>query len=243
MRIPRIYCPEPLQTGATLALSDSAAKHIQRVLRLQTNNPVTLFDGNDSQAEAIITQSNKQGVQVRIESVSHVSLRSPLHINLLQGISRGERMDYTIQKSVELGVSSIQPVFTERTMVQLTDKRLDKRLLHWQGVIISACEQCGRNDLPQLLKPVSLPELLATNIPGIKLLLSLQATNTLSKPSPDQPVTLLIGPEGGLSETEQTMAMDAGFDGVRLGQRILRTETAAITAIATLQALWGDLLS
>jgi 16S rRNA (uracil1498-N3)-methyltransferase len=168
---------------------------------------------------------------------------SPLHVTLAQGVSRGERMDYTIQKAVELGVTRIVPLISERCEVRLEGERLTKRVQHWQAVAASACEQCGRNRVPPVLAPVPLNSWLAEPVHGLRLVLNPLAPATLTSLSTpdDRLITLLIGPEGGLSDAEVKRAQQSGFVGIRLGPRILRTETAAVTALSALQMLWGDL--
>ena len=242
VRITRIYVNEPICEGKELELSGSAAKHIVRVLRLKQDDTLIVFDGQDHQANARITSISEGKVNILPESVIRLSLSSPLHITLAQGISRGERMDLTIQKSVELGVAHIQPLFTERCMVQLSGQRLEKRMRHWQGIIINACEQCGRNDLPALSPPLKLDAYVEKFSDELGLLLSPHAMMTLqSVQSPPRNVTLLIGPEGGLSEAEHLLAQEKGFRSIKMGPRVLRTETAALASITSMQLLWGDL--
>lgn len=241
MRSPRIYHPQPLVGLSCVELEDAAARHVARVLRLGIGNPLTLFDGSGGEYPALITAVEKRRVEVELGAHSDHECESPLQVTLAQGISKGERMDYTIQKAVELGISRIVPISTERSVVALKGEREEKRLAHWQGVIVSACEQCGRNTLPQLLPVHSLPSWLDIPVEGNGLLLDHRAENSLSTLQLTSTMTLLIGPEGGLSEAEQERAIAAGYQGLRLGPRVLRTETAALTALAALQSRWGDL--
>lgn len=241
MRIPRIYHPEPLFAHSQVALDDNAARHVARVLRLGPGAELTLFDGNGGEYSATIYEQNKRQVIAKLGDLRKVDLESPLKITLAQGISRGDRMDYTIQKAVELGVSCIVPLSTERSVVNLKGERLEKKLAHWQGVIISACEQCGRNTLPELLPQRTLNEWLASKPAGQGLLLDHRAEASLGSLKISDELTLLIGPEGGLSGQERQHAIDSGYQGIRLGPRVLRTETAALTALAGLQSRWGDL--
>ncbi len=241
MRIPRIYHPEPLVAHSQIALDDNAARHVARVLRLGPGAELTLFDGNGGEYSATIHELNKRQVIVSLCDRRMIDLESPLRITLAQGISKGDRMDYTIQKAVELGVSRIVPLSTERSVVNLKGERLEKKLTHWQGVIISACEQCGRNTLPELLPQQTLNQWLANKPAGQGLLLDHRAENSLGSLQISGELTLLIGPEGGLSEQERQYAIDSGYQGIRLGPRVLRTETAALTALAGLQSRWGDL--
>jgi 16S rRNA (uracil1498-N3)-methyltransferase len=170
-----------------------------------------------------------------------VSRESPLAVVLAQGISSGERMDYTVQKSVELGVTVIQPLLTQRSVVRLTGERADKRVAHWQAVAAAACEQCGRNRVPEVLPVQSLTHWLGTLRGGVRYLLSPQAPNRLRELTrPADAITLLVGPEGGWDSTESAAAQTTGFAPLALGPRVLRTETAAVAALAAMQALWGD---
>jgi 16S rRNA (uracil1498-N3)-methyltransferase len=241
MRIPRIYHPSPLTTSSLVELSDVAANHVARVLRLPVGATLILFNGEGGEFEATINTLDKRHVTVDIGAFHDKEREPPLQLWLAQGISRGERMDYAIQKAVELGVSRIIPLFTEHCGVQLKGERLEKRVQHWQGVAISACEQCGRNRIPQILKPVTLTQWLATPGEGLRLVLDPGADFSLAGlPAPTGPVTLLIGPEGGLSDQEVVLAKAADYLGLRLGPRILRTETAAVAALAALLGVWGD---
>lgn len=243
MRIPRTYLPIPLTTGATVILDENAANHLIRVLRLKPGAPLILFNGQGGEYRAVLQTADKKGGTAVIgEHLAH-DAESPLHITLAQGISRGERMDYTLQKAVELGVTRIVPLITERCEVRLEGERLHKRLQHWQAVAASACEQCGRNRVPPVAQARSLDDWLEQSHDGLRLVLDPLAAQTLTqliKPE-DRRITLLIGPEGGLSDAEIERARQVGFAGIRLGPRILRTETAAVTALSALQVLWGDL--
>lgn len=241
MRIPRIYVPDPITPQAPLTLGGNAANHIGRVLRLKPDAPLILFNGQGGEYPAVIRELGKCSVIVEVQAYQQHERESPLDISLVQGISRGERMDYTIQKSVELGVRRIVPIITERTVVKLDDKRRHKRWQHWQGVIIAACEQCGRNRLPVLEAITDLPSALQAPGAGRRLLLDHRSAASVHSLQASQQLCLLIGPEGGLSDTERTLAAAQGFVGIRLGPRILRTETAALAAITALQTLWGDL--
>jgi 16S rRNA (uracil1498-N3)-methyltransferase len=222
-------------------LDSGAARHVSKVLRLGPNAPIILFDGRGGSYEATLKEVGKREVTVEVLAHQPDECESPLTVTLAQGVSKGERMDFTIQKAVELGVSSIIPISTERSVVNLKGERLEKKMVHRQGVIISACEQCGRNTLPTLQPMQSLNSWLQQPPVDHGLLLDHRATHTLSSLQTGTSATLLIGPEGGLSQTERETAYAAGFQGVRLGPRVLRTETAALAALATLQALWGDL--
>ncbi len=242
MQSPRIYLSRPLQPGTTVELDARAARHVVQVLRLRAGDAVTLFDGEGGQWQARLTRVARAGVLAEIGDFQDIEVESPLSIVLAQGISRGERMDYTIRKAVELGVTAIVPLVTERTQVKLTGDRLDRRMNHWLGIIIAACEQCGRNRLPALLPMRSLGAWLKETRPGgHRLMLDPRGdTDVAGLGPPVDRFCLLIGPEGGFSESERQAAGRAGYAGLRLGPRVLRTETAALAAIAALQATCGD---
>ncbi|HFD92295.1 MAG TPA: 16S rRNA (uracil(1498)-N(3))-methyltransferase [Gammaproteobacteria bacterium] len=242
MRIPRIYHPAPLCPGSTCRLDARAASHVVRVLRLRPGAPVVLFDGRGGEYPGTLTQATRHGAEVRIDTCRDVAVESPLPVTLAQGISRGERMDYTLQKAVELGVKNIVPLLTERCTVKLAGERLEKRLQHWRGVIIHACEQSGRDHIPDLAPALTLSRWLEQGGAGKGILLDLEASCSLAElPPPHGPLTLVIGPEGGLSPVEKRQLEQHGFTSIRLGPRILRTETAGMAALAIMQSLWGDL--
>lgn len=241
MRNPRIFHPHTLSPGSVVVLDDSASRHVAKVLRLAAGDVLRLFDGKGGEYPATIAELGKREVTVSVGQYQAVEVESPLVVTLAQGVSKGERMDFTIQKAVELGVQRIVPLETERSVVNLKGERRDRKLAHWQGVIISACEQCGRNSLPELLPMQSLNSWLELPLQGTGLLLDHRAESSISTLDKPDAFTLLIGPEGGLSETEQARAYAAGCTGLRLGPRVLRTETAALTALAALQSHWGDL--
>jgi 16S rRNA (uracil1498-N3)-methyltransferase len=242
MRIPRVYAPQPLQPGQTVSLTPAAAHHVGRVLRLEAGAPLLLFNGEGGEYEAYIIASDRAGVRAMVEHHRPVERESPLRITLLQGISRGERMDYTLQKATELGIHRIVPIQCERTGVRLDAARATKRGEHWRGILISACEQSGRDHLPELAPPQALAQAIAslTGTPALRLLLDPRGQHGLRELAAQTQIVLLAGPEGGLTPAEMDAAAAEGFQGIRLGPRILRTETAAVVMLAALQALWGD---
>ena len=242
MTIPRFYFPDNLASGMRAALPSQAAHHAAKVLRLRTGDEIALFDGNGGEYAALINDIGKHGVTVQIGAHRAGERESPLCVTLAQAISSGDKMDLTLQKATELGIACIQPLESERSVVRLSGERAEKRVIHWQGVVISACEQCGRNQIPQVAAIRRIHDWLGiAEKSGPRLMLSPGAALRLRDlPRPEQPVTLLIGPEGGFSEPETISAQHAGFTPIRLGARILRTETAALAALAAMQALWGD---
>ncbi len=243
MRIPRVYMPMTLVSGARLRLPESAFHHAVRVLRLRVGAELRVFNGQGGDYAACLAQVERRGAWVTIGDFSLSDCESPLGVTLLQGIARGERMDYSLQKAVELGVTQIQPLMCARSVGPLTAERLAKRLSHWQGIVIAACEQCGRNRLPELAEPLTLSQWLAGKPDiGQGVQLDPKATLGLSALAPPAyRLSLLVGPEGGLDAAEMAEATAAGFIGVRLGSRVLRTETAGVAALAAVQTLWGDL--
>lgn len=239
----RFHSPEKLREGSTVKLSDNAAIHAAKVMRLSVGDKLVLFDGSGFDYECELTSVQKNATLAQVLSAFEVNTESPLNITLLQGISSGDRMDYSIQKAVELGVKTIQPIATERSVVKLSAERAEKRLEHWQNIVISACEQCGRAVIPQVLAPKSLANWLSTDAQSkaTRILLNPVGAKRIAEISkPEDEIQLLIGAEGGLSQSEIDLAISHGFQSLILGPRILRTETAGPTSIATLQALWGD---
>jgi len=239
----RFFSEASLVLGVTVQLSDNAAAHATRVMRLVVGDTLTLFndDGLDYGCEIISVKKNE--TLVRVKNSVLVNNESPLNITLLQGISSGDRMDYTIQKAVELGVKRIQPISTARSVVKLSAERAEKRVAHWQGVAIAACEQSGRAFVPQVCVPISLDACLSEPLQpaGCRILLNPIGAKRLADISqPTGEIQLLIGAEGGLSAGEINTAIRHGFQSIILGPRILRTETAALTAIAAIQTIWGD---
>ena len=223
-------------------LSDDAANHVGRVMRMQAGQEVLLFDGSNAEFPAVITNASKKSVEVEIQARNESSVESPLDIHLGQVVSRGEKMEFTIQKSVELGVNTITPLISERCGVKLNADRFDKKLQQWQKIAISACEQCGRNTVPEIRPIMKLEDWCAEQYDGLKLNLHPRANYSINTlPAPVSKVRLLIGPEGGLSAEEISMTEEYKFDEILLGPRVLRTETAAMTAITALQVRFGDL--
>jgi 16S rRNA (uracil1498-N3)-methyltransferase len=238
----RLYCDLPLSPGAEIVLPEAAARHAVTVLRLQPGDTLRLFNGAGGEYSASLVAVSKRETRVRLIAFHAAERESPLKITLALGISAGERMDYSLQKTTELGVSAIQPLATERSVVKLAGERADKRLQHWQHVVIAACEQCGRNRVPAVAPVQKLFTYLATIDPSKRLLmLSPDATTPLKQVARATEVVLLVGAEGGLAPAEYQAAEASGFQPVNLGPRILRTETAPAAALAVLQALWGDL--
>lgn len=243
MRLTRVHVPGPLAPGSRRALEGDAANHIARVLRLRPGDPLTLFDGSGAEHPARIEEFHRSAVIVTVGDPSAPLRESPLCLTLAQGISRGERMDWVVQKSTELGVSHIVPIQTERTVVKLDAQQSARKLQHWQAIAIAACEQSGRNTLPRIAAPQTLHDFLRdTDADATRLLLSPAGALRINDLTPRAcRITVLIGPEGGLSEPEQRAALGAGFLAVRLGPRVLRTETAAVAALTLLQHRFGDL--
>lgn len=244
MREIRIYVDLPLVAASEIALPPTPARHVARVLRLKPGQPLMLFNGRGGQYDATITTIRGREVRVEVGDHEAVERESPLAITLVQAVSRGRQMDYTLQKAVELGVNRIVPVLSEHGQVRLDDKRAETRHEHWRGIIVAACEQCGRNRLPELAMPLMFADWLAVSAsePELRLLLdpvSQQSLRELAMPAGG--VVILSGPEGGFSPAERDQALAAGCIGVGLGPRILRTETAAPAAVMACQALWGDI--
>ncbi|TYA24614.1 16S rRNA (uracil(1498)-N(3))-methyltransferase [Aggregatibacter actinomycetemcomitans] len=243
MRVPRIYHPIPLNQHTTCALSEDGANHVGRVLRMRAGDQLELFDGSNHIYQAVITAVAKKSVEVDILSRQFDDRESPLAIHLGQVISRGERMEFTIQKSVELGVNVITPLWSERCGVKLDGERMDKKIQQWQKIAIAACEQCGRNKIPEIRPLMKLQQWCAEPNDALKLNLHPRARYSI-RTLPEIPaagVRLLIGSEGGLSPQEIAQTEQQGFMDVLLGKRVLRTETAAMAAITALQVCFGDL--
>lgn len=239
MRTSRLHTPLELAPGRTLDLDDRACHYAGQVLRLRQGQRLVLFNGDGDDYEAELTRLDRRGCTVRVLGVSAHEAPPTLALHLGIGISRGERMDFAIRKSVELGVHELAPLLTARSVVQLREDRLDRRMQHWQGILLSACEQSGRSRLPRLLAPAPLDDWLAA-APGGLMLYHEAASGLAGLPQPTSPLHLLIGPEGGLCARERARAAAAGFTAVRLGPRVLRTETAPLAALAAVQTLWGD---
>ena len=242
MRVPRIYHDSSLVCDTEIMLNEDAANHVGRVLRLGEGHALELFCGDNHIYKGVITQASKKHVAVNIVEKTLQDVESPLKVHLVQGISRGDRMDFTLQKSVELGVASITPIFTERCGVKLQGERLQKKRQQWQKIVIAACEQSGRNCVPEVCEPMTLDAYLAQAERPQTLTLEPSAQHSLKSAPINRELALLIGPEGGFSPAEVERTHAAQCMPVRLGPRVLRTETAALTALAALQANHGDLI-
>ncbi len=241
MRMHRIYTDKALQPGQTVTLVDEAAHYLSRVLRVTVGQAVIVFNGDGSDYAAEISRVERAAIRLELSGHLTACAESPLHITLVQAISRGERMDLTLQKATELGVSAVQPVFTVRTEVRLPVGKLERRMEHWRKVIISACEQSGRSCLPVLHQPVDLMGWAQQDSRARRIMLTPGASGSLARTSPGLAVELLVGPEGGFDDRELELLGRHGVLAVSLGPRILRTETAGPAAIAIMQALAGDL--
>ncbi|KGM56636.1 16S rRNA methyltransferase [Lysobacter arseniciresistens ZS79] len=244
MRLTRVYVDLPLAAGTELALPEAAAAHLARVLRLGAGDACVLFNGDGCDHAATVVSVGKREMLVRVGAATPVDRESPLPVVLLQGIARGEKMDLILQKATELGVAGVLPVSSQRSEVKLDAARAGKRLAHWRSVVASGCEQSGRARLPAVAAPVALAAAL-DDLPqgGVRLLLDPAGDVALPTLQLDvsAPVYLAVGPEGGWSPLDREQLAAAGFQGLRLGPRILRTETAGLAAIAALQARFGDL--
>jgi len=242
MRLSRLFSPIKLVTGATIELGPDQANYAARVLRLRKGDALRLFDGTGGEFDATIKVASKKSLQLAVEQHVATDSESPLQVQLIQCISRGERMDLVMQKATELGVHRVSPAISDFSVIKLDAERATKRRDHWHKVIASACEQSGRNRLPGLDTPAPLADVLASDLGPTRLVLHPEAGQQLTAvPKPAGAVCLLVGPEGGLSEKEYALAVDSGFTAISLGPRVLRTETAAIAALAVVQSLWGDL--
>lgn len=254
MTLSRFYCPIEIATGQIIELPANVAHHAARVLRLEQGDEITLFNGNGGEFSAIIARISKSGTMVEVAEQLDIERESPLNITLVQAVCASEKMDWIMQKGVELGISHIQPIVTNRSMVKLAGERADKRVRHWQQIVISACEQCGRNRVPQVLSLLSLPDWLdgqmieqrnlchgtPHNLCFILLPTAEKGLRDFPKVTQVAALTLLVGPEGGFAPEEEAAALTIGFIPLHLGERVLRTETAALAAVAAMQALWGD---
>lgn len=245
MASPRFYCPLPLLPGTRVDLPENAARHACRVLRLREGDALTLFDGLGGEYECRMAAIAREQATVEVLAWQEVERESALSISLVQALQTGEKMDLTVQKAVELGVTAIVPVASRRSVLRLEGERASKRLAHWRGVVASACEQCGRNRLPGVAAIEKLENWLEKPAEGevLRLMLAPEAPHGLaglSSPAGRQRIELLIGAEGGLTPQEMEQAAAAGFKPIRLGPRVLRTETAGLAALAALQCLWGD---
>ena len=241
--MPRFYCPPPLPHGNSFDLPQGAAHHASRVLRLREGSKVEIFDGLGNERHGLIVEIS--GKRVVINNIVEVDANreSSLHIMLAQSLSSSEKMDWIIQKATELGVAEFQPLATERSVAKLSPERITKRIEHWHQVAISACEQCGRNVLPQIHMPLDIMLWLQQMRKSQFTKLVLLPESTVALPSlikPQNEIALLIGAEGGLSQAESNAARHCGFTSICMGKRVLRTETAAISGVAALQTLWGD---
>ncbi|MDG2376739.1 MAG: 16S rRNA (uracil(1498)-N(3))-methyltransferase [Woeseiaceae bacterium] len=240
----RLYVEEPIKLDADLNLRGDHARYIGRVLRLRPDDALTVFDGKGNEFLVTIRSIRKSVIETTVIEALDRTSESPLKVTLIQGVSKGDRMDFAIQKATELGVTRVVPVLTDYSVVKLDTNRAEKKQTHWEGVAVSACEQCGRNVLPMIDAPTPLVDVLADyhGTLSTRILLKPGATKTLKSLDIDgNDVTLLVGPEGGFSDLEYENAEVAGFVPVGFGPRILRTETAALTALAALQSLYGDL--
>ena len=242
MSLSRFYTEQPLSPRQSVVLETAVSHHLLRVMRLKAGDALLLFNGDGREYQAVVQDCDNKRARVLVQKCRQPDRESKLRITLGQAISRGERMDFVLQKSVELGVDSITPLWTKRSQVRLSGQRLEKRLSHWHGVIRSACEQSGRVFLPQLHSAVNLPDWCQFKAKqSLQLVLDPSASLRLSDLNPVRDIRILIGPEGGLANEEIGMAEQSGFKRVRLGPRTLRTETAALATLAAVQTLWGDL--
>ncbi|MCC2954266.1 16S rRNA (uracil(1498)-N(3))-methyltransferase [Massilia sp. IC2-477] len=241
--MPRFYCPQPLIEGSVVDLPDTVAHHLH-VVRLQPGEALTLFNGEGGQVRATLLESGKRRATARVEAFEAVDVELPYAVTLAQGLPEGSKMDWIIEKAVELGVAAVQPLAAQRSVVRLSGERAEKRQVHWQGVIEAASEQCGRNRLARLEPLQDLGRWLAAPSSSPRILLSPRATQSLAQwaqANGPQALTLMVGPEGGFSREEEDAALAAGALALSVGPRVLRTETAALAALAMLGALWNGM--
>ena len=240
MPLPRIHCDLRLGPGAQFALAPEAAQHVGKALRLKAGDAITVFDGSGGEYEAEIQRIDKDRVDVKVGAWHDVDTESKLPIGLVQGLPEADKMDWIIQKSVELGVSWIQPIVCDRSVVRLSGERAARREAHWRRVAVAACEQSGRNRIPDVRPTLAFQSWIAVPAAAMRWMLVPGAPPITSKSPGGAPLELLVGPEGGLSEREHELALLQGCVPVSLGPRVLRTETAPLAALAAIHALWGD---
>jgi 16S rRNA (uracil1498-N3)-methyltransferase len=240
MPFPRIHCDLRLGPGAQFTLAPEAAQHVGKALRLKAGDSLTVFDGRGGEYEAIIQRIDKDRVEVKVGAWHDMETESALRIGLAQGLPEADKMDTIIQKAIELGVAWIQPLVCERSVVRLSGERAARREAHWRRVAIAACEQCGRNRIPDVRPTLGFQSWIAVPATDPRWILVPGAQPISRKSAPARPLELLVGPEGGFSEREHELALAQGCEPVALGPRVLRTETAPIAALAAIHALWGD---
>lgn len=240
--IPRFHCPFPLAPGAVVELPPGVAHHATRVLRMSEGDEILLFDGSGGEWTGHLRRAGK-GMMVVLESFDDTERESQLAVTLAQGLPAADKMDLIVQKTIELGVARIRSVVARRSVIRLSGERMDRRVAHWQAIAVAACEQSRRNRVPEVAPLVDLPHFLAdAPVPDeVRLMLDPASDRRLADlPRPRGPITLLVGPEGGFEESEVKAARGAGYQGIRLGPRVLRTETAGLAALAAIMTLWGD---
>ena len=246
MRLTRIFVEQKLISGKGVGLPEQSGLHLTRVLRLDVGAPVTLFDGAGGEYEGTLERDGKK-IWARVGAHSAIERESPLHVTLIQGVARGERMDLIVQKATELGVTRILPVFAERSVVKVDASKGARKLEHWRAIAIAACEQCGRNRVPEVAEPIALGDAVRALEPGIaRYLLAAGARDSLAaamQRDAGKHAVLMIGPEGGLADGERDFAAAHGFTACAMGPRVLRTETAGLAALAIMQTVAGDFRS
>lgn len=240
MPLPRIHCDLRLGPGAQFSLAPEAAQHVAKALRLKAGDAITVFDGRGGEYDASIQRIDKERVDVKVGAWREAGTESKLRLGLIQGLPEADKMDWIIQKAVELGVDWIQPVVCDRSVVRLSGERAARREAHWRRVAVSACEQSGRNRVPEVRPTLGFQSWVAVPAPAPRWVLTPGATPIAAMPPIESPLELLVGPEGGLSERERELALSQGCLPVALGARVLRTETAPLAALAAIHALWGD---
>ena len=243
MRVPRFYVPQPFAIGQEFTLPDTTFRHAVQVLRLGVGEPLILFNGEGGEYLAQISNVSKRSASVQIDNFSAIETESPVHLTLVQAVIKPDKMDFALQKAVELGVNTIQPLITQRSVVRIGKEQVDKKLQHWEGIVVAACEQSGRTRMPTVQTPLTLERWLETSFVGTRIILApgdFPRINALPSDLPT-PIALLIGPEGGFTDAEVETCVQAGVMPVSLGPRILRAETASSAALALLQHRFGDL--
>lgn len=243
MRIPRFYQPEPLTVGQTLALSAVNHRHAIQVLRLKASETLIIFNGEGGEYHAQLEEVTKKYATIKLQSHDTINRESPLHITLALALIKPEKMDFALQKAVELGISAIQPLITDRSIIRIKVAQLEKKMNRWQGIIKGACEQSGRTRVPNIFEPLSLSNYLQHDSSALRLTMLPTAKQTLHDISkPAQAIELVIGPEGGFTDSEEALLQEANTTSISFGPRILRAETAALAGLATIQAAWGGLI-